>query len=73
MTIKRAREQTEFTRTTYVQNGLLSPGIQLNELRDLVAETANYSPHSNVILEKKKKITIIERTTTHWRENGAGE
>ena len=45
-------------------------GIRLNELRDLVAATANYSTHSNVILEKKK-ITVIERTTTHWRENGA--
>lgn len=45
-------------------------GIRLNELRDLVAATANYSTHSNVILEKKK-ITVIERMTTHWRENGA--
>ena len=70
MRTKYAREKTECTRTTYVQNDLLSPGIRLNELRDLVAATANHSPHSNMILEKKK-ITVIERTTTHWRENGA--
>ena len=70
MRTKYAREKTECTRTTYVQNDLLSPGIWLNELRDLVAATANHSPHSDVILEKKR-ITVIEHTTTHWRENGA--
>ena len=72
MRTKHVHETTVCTRITYVQNGLLSPGIRLNELRDLVAATANYSPRSDVILEKKK-ITVIERTTTHWRENGAGE
>ena len=72
MRTKYARENTECTRTTYVQNDLLSPGIRLNELRDLVAATANYSPHSDVILEKKR-ITVIEHTVTHWRENGSGE
>ena len=72
MRTKYAREKTECTRTTYVQNDLLSPGIRLNELRDLVAATANHSPHSNVILEKKK-ITVIEYTTSHWTEKGVEE
>ena len=70
MNTNSAHEKTEYKRTTYVQNGLLSPGIRLNELRDLVAATADYSPHSHVILEKKK-ITVIEHTTTHWREKGS--
>ena len=70
MSIKSAREQTQFKRTTYVQGGLLSAGIQLDDLRDLVAATADYSPHSDVIIEKKK-ITVIEHTTTHWREKGS--
>ena len=72
MRTKHAHEKTEYKRTTYVQNSLLSPGIRLNELRDLVAATADYSPRSDVILEKKR-ITVIEHTVTHWRENGAEE
>ena len=72
MRTKNAYEKTEYTRTTYVQNGLLSPGILLNELRDLVTATADYSPYSDVILEKKK-ITVIEHTTSHWKKKGAGE
>ena len=70
MGIKHAHEQTQCKRTTYIQGGLLSAGIQLDDLRDLVAATADYSPHSDVILEKKK-ITVIEHTTTHWREKGS--
>ena len=70
MRIKYAHEQTQYKRTTYIQNSLLSPGIRLNELRDLVAATADYSPHSDVILEKKK-ITVIEHTGTKWREKGS--
>ena len=69
MRIKHAHEQTQYKRTTYVQNSFLSAGIQLDELRDLVAATADYSPHSDVILEKKK-ITVIEYTTSHWTEKG---
>ena len=72
MSIKHAYEKTEYKRTTYVQNSLLSPGIRLNELRDLVTATADYSPHSDVILEKKK-ITVIEHTTSHWTEKGVEE
>ena len=72
MSIKSAHEQTQYKRTTYVQGGLLSAGIQLDDLRDLVAATADYSPHSDVILEKKK-ITVIEYTTSHWTEKGVEE
>ena len=72
MRIKHAHEQTQCKRTTYVQGGLLSAGIQLDDLRDLVAATADYSPHSDVILEKKK-ITVTEYTTSHWTEKGVEE
>ena len=71
MSIKRAHEQTQCKRTTYVQGGLLSAGIRLDDLRDLVAATADYSPHSDVILEKK--ITVIEHTASHWTEKGVEE
>ena len=47
-------------------------GIRLNELQDLVAATADYSPRSDVILEKKK-ITVIEHTASHWTEKGVEE
>ena len=72
MSIKRAHEQTQCKRTTYVQGDLLSAGIQLDDLRDLVAATADYSPHSDVILEKKK-ITVIEYTISPWTEKGVEE
>ena len=72
MSIKRARERTEFKRTTYVQNSFLSAGIHLDDLRDLVAATTDYSPYSDVILEKKK-ITVIEHTASHWTEKGVEE
>ena len=72
MSIKSAREQTQFKRTTYVQNSFLSAGIRLDELRDLVAATADYSPYSTVILEKKK-ITVIDYTISPWTEKGVEE
>jgi hypothetical protein len=65
MSIKHAYEKTEYTRTAYVQSSL-------DRLRDLVAATADYAPDSDVIIEKKK-ITVIEHTTSNWKEKGVNE
>lgn len=67
--VKRAREHRSEKRVTYVQNSILSRGISLAELRDLVAATADYSESSDVELDKKK-ITVTEYIGYGWRKVG---
>lgn len=69
---KRAAEITTTTRHAYVQSNLMfgiGGGIQLADLRDLVAATDDYDPQSRVILEKQK-VTVIETLSTPWIKRG---
>lgn len=70
--MKRAKEITQSTRRTYVQSDIMwgkRGGIQLADLRDLVAATEDYDRFSRVILEPNK-VEVIETTTSPWREKG---
>lgn len=69
---KRAAEQTTTTRRSYVQSSLLfgkGGGIQLQDLRDLVAATADYDWQSRVILEPNKA-EVVETRQSAWRHAG---
>ena len=75
MRLKRAREQATSIRETYVQSNLMwgkGGGISLDDLRDLVAATADYDPGSRVLLEEKR-VTVTETLRTPWAEKGAGQ
>lgn len=72
---KRAAEIKTTTRKAYVQSNLmfgLGGGIQLADLRDLVAATDDYDSMSRVILEKQK-VTVIETLSTPWIRKGRKE
>lgn len=72
---KRAAELTTTTREVYVQSSLMfgiGGGIQLADLRDIVAATEDYDHFSRVILEKQK-VTVIETLTTPWKHKGRNE
>lgn len=64
-----AREQVTTTRQTYVQCSLLSRGVSLTDLRDLVAATRDYDPRSRVEVEGKK-ITVTEVNRGYWLKRG---
>jgi hypothetical protein len=69
---KRASEQTVTTRTSYVQSNILfglGGGIQLQDLRDIVAATKDYSRYSRVILERQK-VTVVEKSDNGWSRKG---
>lgn len=69
---KRAAEQSTTVRESYVQSSLLfgkGGGIQLADLRDIVAATEDYDSGSRVILEPQK-VTVIETTRSSWRHKG---
>lgn len=75
MSLKRAAEITTTTREAYVQSSLLfglGGGIQLADLRDIVAATEDYSDFSRVILEQKK-VTVIETRKSPWIYKGRAE
>lgn len=72
---KRAAEIRTTTRHAYVQSNLifgLGGGIQLADLRDLVAATDDYHSGSRVILEKQK-VTVIETLSSPWVKRGRKE
>lgn len=72
---KRAAEITTTTRRSYVQSNLLfgiGGGIQLADLRDIVAATEDYSPYSRVIL-KPQKVEVIETLSSPWINKGREE
>ena len=69
---KRAAEQSTTTRHSYVQSSLMfgiGGGIELADLRDLVAATEDYDQFSRVILENKK-VTVIETKASYWMKRG---
>lgn len=73
--MKRAKEQTETKRVSYVQSSLLfglGGGIQLADLRDLVEATKDYSEGSRVIL-KPRNVTVVETRTSHWVTKGVSD
>ena len=72
---RRAREQTQTTRRSYVQSSLMwgrRGGISLADLRDLVAATADYEDGSRVILEPNR-VEVVETMTSPWAERGAAK
>lgn len=69
---KRAAEITTTTRKAYVQSNLIfgaGGGIQLADLRDIVAATNDYHWGSRVILEKQR-VTVIETLSSPWKKRG---
>lgn len=69
---KRAAEQKTTIRKAYVQSDLifgLGGGIQLADLRDIVAATEDYHPSSRVTLEPQR-VTVIEQLATPWARRG---
>lgn len=69
---RRAAEITSTTRKAYVQSNLISSGIQLADLRDIVAATADYDDFSHVLLERKR-VTVTEHKSSPWRKRGREE
>jgi len=69
---KRAAEQSTTFRKSYVQSNLMfgrGGGIQLADLRDLVAATEDYHSGSRVILEQQK-VTVVEELSSPWIRKG---
>jgi hypothetical protein len=75
VSIKRAAEKKTTTRYAYVQSSLMwgkGGGISLADLRDVVAATEDYDPHSRVILEPNK-VSVTETLETPWEKRGRDE